>query len=76
VVRAENELAGFLSVQHSLPSIERLNLKTVSMWKNRPIEVSNHTLLTLLTYAGSISYCLPTKKVQDGLVLSANSCVF
>jgi len=33
VVRAENELVGFLSAQHSFPSIERLDLKTVSMWK-------------------------------------------
>jgi len=32
-VRAENELVGFLSGQHSFPSIERLDLKTVSMWK-------------------------------------------
>ena len=49
MVRAENELAGFLSVQHSLPSTERLDLKTVSMWENRPIEMSNPTLLSLLT---------------------------
>ncbi len=75
-VRAENELVGFLSGQHSFPSIERLDLKTVSMWKNRPIEMSNHTLLGLLTEGHAVSYCLPTKKVQDGLFFSANSYVF
>jgi hypothetical protein len=38
------------------------------MWKNRPIEMSNHTLLSLLTEGHAVSYCLPTKKVQDGLL--------
>ena len=76
MVRVENELVGFLSAQHSLPSTERLDLKTVSMWKNRTIEMSNHTLLSLLTEGHAVSYCLPTKKVQDGLFVSANSCVF
>ena len=76
MVRAENELVGFLSAQHSLPSTERLDLKTVSMWKNRTIEISNPTLLSLLTEGHAVSYCLPTKKVQDGLFFSANSYVF
>jgi len=76
VVRVENELVGFLSAQHSLPSTERLDLKTVSMWKNRTIEISNHTLFSLLTEGHAVSYCLPTKKVQDDLFFSANSGVF
>jgi len=67
---------GFLSAQHSLPSTERLDLKTVSMWKNRTIEISNHTLFSLLTEGHAVSYCLPTKKVQDDLFFSANSGVF
>ena len=76
MVRVENELVGFLSAQHSLPSTERLDLKTVSMWKNRTIEISNHTLFSLLTEGHAVSYCLPTKKVQDDLFFSANSGVF
>jgi len=44
--------------------------------ENRTIEMSNPTLLSLLTEGHAVSYCLPTKKVQDGLFFSANSGVF